>query len=126
MSFPVRVPRDAVARKPAYGQPCNRCGVCCMALRCALSERVFGPGPGPCPALGEGDGVNRVCGLIDATKIDYPEMSKAAALIISAGDGCCARINGEPDDPVFRKRLDDLDRERADEIAAARKLWGMA
>ena len=52
-------------------------------------------------------------------------MVRAAALILRAGEGCCSRINGEADDPVFRARLDQLDKDRATEIAAARKLWGM-
>lgn len=39
--------------KPAFGSPCNGCGLCCVAELCPVAEIVFPDhGPlGPCPAL---------------------------------------------------------------------------
>ncbi len=43
--------------KPAVGEACNRCGVCCAAETCPLGRLVFRQKAGPCPALAwTGDG----------------------------------------------------------------------
>ena len=120
MSFRVPVPREMVARKPPHGAPCNRCGVCCHATLCELARHVFGPRPGPCPALVP-DGADRwACGLVASAP---PLLADAACVLISAGDGCDARINGEPTNTGFHALQGRLDLERADQITAARALW---
>ncbi|MGQ5523893.1 hypothetical protein ACUHMQ_11595 [Chitinimonas sp. PSY-7] len=37
--------------KPAWGQPCNGCGVCCAAEPCPVARRLFRIHSGGCPAL---------------------------------------------------------------------------
>lgn len=49
----------------------------------------------------------------------------AAFLLIGAGDGCDARFNGEPTNRLFHFKQERLDEIRAEQIAAARKLWEM-
>lgn len=121
----VRVPRGALADKPAHGASCNRCGVCCMAVKCELARYLFGAELGPCPALerDEEDKVYR-CGIV-ATVPD--ETLRAAAIhLIGAGDGCDARFNGEPVNASFAAYLDKLAITQRAITANARKLWGMS
>lgn len=49
--------------KPAYGQPCNGCGLCCKAIPCPIAEQLLGVSEGSCPALEWDDG-RYWCGLI--------------------------------------------------------------
>ena len=37
--------------KPAPGETCNRCGICCAAETCPAGRLVFRRKTGPCPAL---------------------------------------------------------------------------
>jgi len=37
--------------KPAAGEPCNGCGMCCAAEPCPVSRVLLGHRRGPCPAL---------------------------------------------------------------------------
>ena len=83
---------------------------------------VFGDQPGPCPALLVADDRTTACGL---TTIGTQEARNAARVLISAGDGCDARFNGEPMDPSFHAHQARLDLERAAEIRAARRTWGL-
>lgn len=46
----IHLHRDAPP-KPALGDPCNRCGVCCAAETCPAGRLVFRQKSGPCPAL---------------------------------------------------------------------------
>jgi len=127
MSPSFAAPRGALDRKPKHGQPCNGCGLCCVASLCQLGQHVFHRQalPGPCPALVEVVGADHptfVCGL---TVVGDPAYRAAAKTIIGAGLGCDARFNGEPPDRDFYMRLAEDDATRADEIKAAKKLWGM-
>lgn len=126
-------PRGTVASKPPHGQPCNRCGLCCIGSLCPLAQHVFGFELGPCPALSFTD-AGSVCGLVDAparhalrkTLENGPvKMSEAAAHLIGAGTGCDARINGEPPDESFYRRLEELDHQKRAQTRVARKLWGL-
>lgn len=121
MGIPVMAPRSLAERKPPHGSPCTRCGLCCYATLCELAERVFGAGPGPCPALSFDKAGSR-CGLVDHSMKQHKE---AALLLIGSGTGCDARINGEPVNDAFNKRLDKWDADHASEISAARKVWGL-
>ena len=52
--------------KPKFGEPCNRCGLCCMMQLCEAALLIFRTDndKGPCPAL-EWDGQQTTaCGLI--------------------------------------------------------------
>lgn len=53
--------------KPIEGEPCNGCGVCCLAQPCPLGMVLSGARTGACKALRWNDGATRyVCGAIDA------------------------------------------------------------
>lgn len=91
--------------KPRHGQPCNGCGGCCAAQRCPLAQIVFGPG-GRCPAL-EVQLPAFTCGLIDhperyapgvVTRHGARDAGRAAAVLIGAGLGCDALVEGESPD----------------------------
>lgn len=130
MSDLVRVPRALAERKPAHGRPCNGCGLCCYVTTCELGAAIFGTRAGPCPALGfDLDG--KSCCTVVAHPTDYydtarasPAVMQGAALyLIRAGDGCDARINGEPTDADFNARVDARDDAR--KRAQARFLWNV-
>ena len=100
---PVPVPRHMVARKPAYGSPCNRCGLCCYAVICPLGQELFGCKAGPCPALVMDDG-KASCGL---TLMGPDEYREAAALLLGIGNGCDMHLTAEgPADPEITARFD--------------------
>jgi hypothetical protein len=82
MDLIVTLRHDAPA-KPAEGQPCNGCGVCCAVTLCPLGRLRFWRMDGPCPALTWQDGERHyVCRL--AT-------NRLTRRWIAAGTGCdCA------------------------------------
>lgn len=53
--------------KPAFGAPCNGCGLCCRLELCGLALEVLGADApaAPCPFIVEREGVTR-CGVIEA------------------------------------------------------------
>ena len=107
---------------PAFGQPCNSCGLCCLREQCPLSLAVLGEHP-VCPAL-RTDGDEMRCGMMTdaATYMGLPEwanepMSHAVRLILGSGQGCDAGV-GTPDDEHIkdlnervRKAIDDAPEE---------------
>jgi hypothetical protein len=116
------VPRAMMARKPPHGDPCTRCGVCCVATLCELGRHLFGDQPGPCPGLlldGEGRAACAPATIGDRQHKD------AAFLLIGAGDGCDARFNGEFTNHQFHQKCDALDVIRSEQIRAARAIWKM-
>jgi len=115
------IPRDIAQRKPRHGAACNRCGVCCLVTLCELGAAVYRRDRGPCPAL-RWDGPNSSCAL---TELGPPNLNAAAFTLVRAGEGCDCRINGEPVNTAFHDWQDRRDIERAAEIKAARKLWGL-
>jgi hypothetical protein len=51
--------------KPAEGQPCNGCGVCCALDTCPVARLRFMQSAGPCPALEwSADDSRYHCGLL--------------------------------------------------------------
>lgn len=68
----------SLKQKPDYGQPCNRCGICCIRERCPVSEILFGENSRVCPAL-EWDENGSRCGLIASP------MKHAPAWVIKHG-----------------------------------------
>lgn len=134
MPVPVMIPRILAQRKPPHGQPCNHCGICCIATLCPLGKHVFRRQMGPCPALAYDDDLHASCGLVTDPMRFAPErtaakgddtMSAAASLIIGASTGCDARINGEPRDTSFDQKLRILDRLNKDAVAQSKLTWGM-
>jgi hypothetical protein len=83
--------------KPAWGDNCNGCGVCCAAEPCPVGVLVSGRRQGACSALEWQEAARRyVCGVVAA-----PERHLGAGLgriasifptllqrMISAGSGC--------------------------------------
>ena len=96
-------------QKPAYGQPCNGCGLCCIAQQCPLSLAIFGK-RGVCPALERGEGKTLTCGLVRSTGdyvADLPAwggaaLSEAFGLLLGAGVGCDGTMGGEEPEAAAR------------------------
>jgi hypothetical protein len=90
--------------KPAYGSPCNHCGLCCIEGVCRTGRLILGEVQAPCPALiKEDDGF--YCALMTQPQRFAPtrariagaeRMRQAAQLLIGAGLGCCSRAEHEP------------------------------
>lgn len=73
--------------KPLYGQPCNRCGACCVRELCPLGVLMFGDQRGPCPGL-VGDGLGGFgCKLAQGPNLTEAAI-EAARMTIGAGFGC--------------------------------------
>ena len=104
--------------KPAYGQPCNGCGVCCIAQQCPISTALFGEQE-RCPAL-EPAGHGFGCGVITNTAAYVPDLpawggqalSDAFAVMLGAGDGCDGQTEDEYVGLLARWRLRNRARER--------------
>jgi len=129
-------PAGALDRKPRHGEPCNRCGLCCMATLCALGQHVFQrhEWPGPCPGLRkDGDGsyscnvANEPLQYARDPLADGYALRHAALTIIGAGDGCDARFNGEWRNEPFSDALDAKYQFGKGRLALrhAKHLWGM-
>jgi len=111
--------------KPPHGSPCNNCGGCCVDRRCPLGQIVFGPGS-DCPAL-EVKLPGFVCGLVQNPARYAPRVvakhgaetaSRAAALIIGAGMGCDALLEGERPNQEWRAwAMQTLDRKQGERAA---------
>lgn len=80
--------------KPAEGQPCNRCGLCCTLEICAVGLVALGllqieppaDAAGPCPFLVLSD-VDTACGLVleeRAQGLDPLLLNR-----LGIGHGCC-------------------------------------
>lgn len=68
--------------KPREGDPCNGCGVCCMASPCPLAD-LYVPGAregAPCPAIVWDGGLAR-CGLVVAPSAHSPDLALALDLL---------------------------------------------
>lgn len=95
--------------KPRYGEPCNGCGMCCIAVQCVVSTALFGERE-ICPALTQA-GRSLVCGLMIDTAAYVPDttqwggktLTEVFALMIGSGIGCDAQADGEPDNPEARR-----------------------
>lgn len=135
-------PSGTLDKKPPHGQPCNRCGLCCVATLCDLASHVFrgqklpvgGHVRGPCPALlYDGEGLS-VCGLVAdpmrfAMRVTLAHGTKAASdaakFLIGSGTGCDARVNGEKADESFYAALVEWDRKNKGAVRTAKKIWGV-
>lgn len=94
--------------KPRYGEPCNGCGMCCIAIQCVVSVALFGEKE-LCPALTEA-GNALACGLMIDTAAHVPDMTawggkaltETFSLMIGSGIGCDGQTEDEPDDESTR------------------------
>lgn len=127
-------PHGMLDRKAPHGQPCTRCGLCCMNL-CRVGFALFYregeplvlPN-GPCPALVKGGDEYNCDVMRNPQKYkagDADELRAAINILTYAGQGCDARFNGEPINHSFNQRLVEWDEEHAYEISEAKKLWGI-
>ncbi len=91
----VELHREAPA-KPAEGQPCNGCGVCCALETCPLGRLRFLRRRGPCPALSWSAAAGRYhCGLLLAHAPDSLR-GRLCARWIAAGSGCDCSAEVQP------------------------------
>jgi len=83
--------------KPGVGQPCNGCGICCLAETCPVARLRFLRRHGPCPALEWHSGDSRYrCGLLARPAFYLPGLPRPGAGLakrllarwIAAGIGC--------------------------------------
>ena len=107
-------------KKPAFGKPCNQCGICCMAEPCLVGAQIFGVEQGRCPALLEDKKGTYACGLVKRpAQYVSPErlenrtaagLCRSAKLIINIGGGCDSwafnEKSGLTDDQVKNRELD--------------------
>lgn len=101
--------------KPAYGSPCNGCGLCCIAEQCPIGALLLGEAD-LCPALTQMGNV-KVCGLVADTKRYFNTLgraeldtmlSNAIGYVLGAGRGCDALMAGEEEPPGARERFEAL------------------
>jgi hypothetical protein len=83
--------------KPAWGQPCNGCGVCCLQEPCPVGVLLSRRRSGACDALRWSDPARRYhCGLLSTPEEVLPRalrpfsawISRRARRWIAAGVGC--------------------------------------
>jgi hypothetical protein len=126
------VPREQLQRKPPHGDPCNRCGLCCLATLCPLGQRVFKQQSGPCPALTFDEAKQAHCGMAEEPQKFAPvtcfahglkAAREAALLLIGSGCGCDARFNGEPARQSFYAELLEWDHANRAAIRKAKRIW---
>ena len=95
--------------KPAYGAPCNGCGLCCLTAPCPLGVLVSRRRTGACSALRWSDGQARYqCGMVSdpggVTGVNRPWLLRlllrGARRWIAAGVGCDARIEAQAPPPL--------------------------
>lgn len=96
---------SAAPGKPAVGEPCNGCGVCCALETCPVARLRFWRIAGPCPALEWSAAQQRYhCGLLARPAHYLPYLPAAAepcarALVhrwIAAGKGCDCDAEPQP------------------------------
>lgn len=124
--------------KPAIGEPCNACGLCCQLQICALGSfsmglvREYGQrANGPCPALKREADDRLVCSMMLDPKRFSPakrgsrhDLRAAAGTLIGAGIGCDEA--GDEQDAGAKLRAVQtrfLERVGPDRINFAVKTW---
>ncbi len=75
--------------KPAYGQPCNGCGWCCIKEICSVGKIVYPDFVAPCPGLVHDRAQGRTfCKLVLIEKATH--MDPVVADTLAIGEGCDA------------------------------------
>jgi len=89
--------------KPAVGQPCNGCGVCCASEPCPLGIVVSRRLRGACAALSWDEPARRYrCGVLEEPRRWLPLLPAAWARRlawrwIAAGQGCDSHVEVGPE-----------------------------
>lgn len=83
--------------KPPVGQPCNGCGVCCLAEPCPIGMVISRRRHGACVALVWHDEEKRYwCGVLQARTAGKPLwLGRWVARMIGAQQGCDATLEVE-------------------------------
>lgn len=121
--------------KPKFGEPCNRCGQCCIKFPCPVGKFLFQQKTGRCPAL-EQDGDRFSCGLVanphkyvppSALPVEFSALSKAAKVFIDAGNGCDAIFAGERKNAAYMesKRQEMAGQPPCPAFTNALAVWGI-
>lgn len=96
--------QPAAPPKPALGEPCNGCGVCCLLEPCPLGQVISRKRSGACDALrwSKTESLYRCGVLTDAPGVLGTRWRWAAPLLrrlarrwIAAGEGCDASLEIE-------------------------------
>ncbi|MGI4777126.1 MAG: hypothetical protein ACRYGA_03255 [Janthinobacterium lividum] len=91
--------------KPAFGEPCNGCGVCCASEPCPIGAILRKRLHGTCAALEFTDDAGRYgCGLVAdparwlprVSRWSAPWVSRIALRFIAAGRGCDSDAEVQP------------------------------
>jgi hypothetical protein len=94
--------RTEAPPKPAAGEPCNGCGVCCLFEPCPLGAVLSRRRRGPCSALQWDAAASRYrCGALaePGRHLRWLPASWARRLVrrwIAAGTGCDAELEAGP------------------------------
>jgi hypothetical protein len=93
--------QPAAPAKPALGQPCNGCGICCLAEPCPVGMLVSRRRHGACELLRWSDAEARYrCGLLAEAQGRAGPLTRLwqawARRMIAAGSGCDAQLQIEP------------------------------
>ena len=93
----------AASPKPAWGEACNGCGVCCSVEPCPVGILVSRRRQGACKALLWNDAAGRYrCGMATepgrfiAPRWLAKAMGRVALRMISAGTGCDCDLSASP------------------------------
>jgi hypothetical protein len=93
----------AAAPKPAWGEPCNGCGVCCAVEPCPVGMLISRKRRGACAALLWDAAESRYrCGVVSepqryvATRWLAAALARIALRMIAAGKGCDCDVAVEP------------------------------
>lgn len=74
--------QEAWASKPAPLEPCNGCGVCCLAMPCGISQDAFGTKPGEKSRFSKWRDGRFWCGAVE---MDETGM---VSYLLGVGEGC--------------------------------------
>ncbi|MDM4767408.1 hypothetical protein [Pelomonas sp. SE-A7] len=84
--------------KPALGQPCNGCGLCCLAEPCPVGALLSLKLRGTCRLLSWDSEQRRyLCGALMAAPTGWPR--RLMSRWIAAGVGCDAELESAPGKP---------------------------
>lgn len=101
---------QAAPRKPAVGQPCNGCGVCCAAETCPVARVLLLQWRGACRALTWNAAAQHYrCGLLDSPLVylrGWPARSEGWLRYgvrrgIAAGAGCDSAVEAGVSETVL-------------------------
>lgn len=90
----IHIHADAPA-KPAVGEPCNGCGVCCLAEPCPLGALLSRRLKGACVAL-QWDGARYVCGALTAQPSGVRGWLVRRWISSGSGCDCSLEVAGKP------------------------------